>query len=302
MSNTKKFGMLITLLFLVLVPSLLHATNAEQMQRAKTLLNIAQVADTNIKEALTELESRGVSISENALELYQEGVALAEEAAALMEKGNYSGASTTVVEALQRFKETLRLVYEVLPKTSTEAEVLAERIITLRAEVNRTYNYVNRLEQLTSRAQVAGYNSTTLKDLIDYMKDKLEHALELLDSLNVEGASRELAATRSMLNQSLVLYKRLSTDVKLVKAEVFLTATEEKFPELKANVTALSQRLPEQDKNSALTALNSAEDRLQNARAYITNAQIDETINELVEYTEKVRESLKYVQAVVEKP
>jgi hypothetical protein len=272
------------------------------MQRAKTLLDMMKVANTNVNETLTDLESKGISIPENALELYQEGLALAEDAAALMQKGNYSGASFTVVEALKKFKDILRLVYEVLPKTSEEAEALAERIIILKDEVNRTYNYVNRLEQQVSRAQTAGYNSTALENLINGMKDNLEHTLELLDGLNVEGALRELAATRSMLNQSRILYKRLSTDVKVVKAEVFLTTTEENFPALKADVTALSQRLPEQEKNSALTALNSAENRLQNARAYISNAQIDETINELVEYTEKVRESLKYVQAVIEKP
>jgi len=189
-------------------------------------------------------------------------------------------------------------VYKILPKTPDEAEVIAERIISLKVAVSRAYEYVRRLELLTARAQNAGHNCTALEGLIDEVKVHLDNALRKLDGLSVVDASRELLSVKALLNRSLVLYRRLSSNVKLVKAEAFLAETETRFPVLRANVTALSQRLPEAEKDATSAALSRASVNLQNARVFIEKAKIEEAVGELVEYRESVKESLRYVQSV----
>ena len=301
MLRPKRLGILALFPLILLAPSFLNATNAqndEKARNAKALLDIVEEANAGVKETFDELESAGILVPDEAAELYREGSESAEEASNLIALRDYPGASSAAVEALQRFKDALRIVYRILPKTPDEAEVIAERIISLKVTVNRVYEYVKRLEQLTARAQDAGHNCTTLKKLIYEAEIRLEKAYEKLDGLDIEGASRELASFRSLLNQSVVLYRRLRSSVKLAKAEVFLTEAEARFTVLKANITAASLRLPEEEKNATLVALNKALYRLQNARVLMEATQVDETIEELMEYKERLKESLKYVQSV----
>ena len=301
MPSPKRFGIIVLFPLILLAPSFLNATNArndEKARNAKALLDIVEATSAGVKETFDELESAGILVPDDAAELYREGFEITEEASGLMGLGDDSGASSAAVEALQRFKSALQIVYRILPKTPDEAEVIAERIISLKVTVNRIYEYVRRLEQLTARAQDAGHNCTTLKKLIYEAEIRLEKAYEKLDGLDIEGASRELASSKALLNQSLVLYRRLSSNVKLAKAEVFLTEAEARFAVLRANITAASLRLPEEEKNATLVALNKAVYRLQNARVFMEATRVDETIEELVEYKERVEESLKYVQAV----
>lgn len=301
MLRSKRLGILVLFPLILLAPSFLNATNAqndEKARNAKALLDIVEEADAGVKETLDKLESAGILVPDDAAKLYREGSESAEEASNLMASRDYTGASSAAVEALQRFKSALRIVYEILPKTPDEVEVIAERIISLKVTVSRTYEYVKRLEQLTARAQDAGHDCATLKKLIYEAEIRLEKAYEKLDGLDIEGASRELASSRSLLNQSLVLYRRLRSSVKLAKAEVFLTETEARFTVLKTNITAASLRLPEEEKNATLVALNKALYRLQNAKVLMEATQVDETIEELVKYTERLKESLKYVESV----
>ena len=301
MLKPKTFGILALFPLILLAPSFLDATDAQhdaEVRNAKALLDIVEVASAGVKETFDELRSHGILVPHDAAKLYREGCESAKEASDLAALGDYSGASFAAVEALQRFKSALQIAYWILPKTPDEAEVVAERIISLKVTVNRTYEYVKRLEQLTARAQSAGHNCTAIRNYIHEAEIRLDKAYEKLNGLDIEGASRELASSKALLNQSLVLYRRLSNNVKLAKAEVFLTETEKRFAVLKANITALSQRLPEEEKNATLVALNKADYLLQNARILMETTQVDETIEELVEYRERLRESLRYVQSV----
>ena len=297
----KRLTIAVLLPLILLVPSLLNATNAqnsENMRNAKALLDTVEVASAGVSETFDELEAAGILVPNDAAKLRREGLQRAEKASDLMTAGDYVGASSTAVEALQRFKGALQIVYKILPKTPDEAEVIAERIIGLKVAANRAYEYVKRLELLTARAQEAGHNCTSLKGLIDDAKAHLDNALRKLDGLSVVDASRELVSAKALLNRSLVLYGRLSSNVKLVKAEAFLAETETRFPVLRANVTAFSQRLPEEEKAATSAALSKASINLQNARVFIEKAKIEEAVEELVEYRERLKESLKYVQSV----
>jgi hypothetical protein len=297
----KRFGLLVLFLLILLAPSLLNAISVqsdENARNAKALLEIVEVANASVKETFDEIESSGILLPDDASKLYQEGLLLAGEASDLMTSGDYAGASSAAVAALERFKNALRIVYGILPKTPDEAEAIAERIISLKVAVNRTYEYVKRLEQLITNAQNVGHNCTTLRKLVHEAEIRLENAFNDLDGLRVERASGELASAKALLNMSLVLYRRLRDDVKLAKTEVFLVEAEKRFPALSANVTALSQRLPEQEKNAAVTALDKAHISLRNARVFIETAKIDQTLDELVKYRERLKESLRYVQAV----
>ena len=297
----KRLAFAVLLPLILLVPSLLDATNTqnnENIGNAKALLDTVEVASAAVGETFNDLEAAGILVPNDAAELRREGLLRAEQASSLMAAGDYVGASSASVEALERFKGALQIVYKILPKTPDEAEVIAERIISLKVAASRAYEYVRRLELLTARAQDAGHNCTALEGLIDEAKVHLDNALRKLDGLSVVDASRELLSVKALLNRSLVLYRRLSSNVKLVKAEAFLAETETRFPVLRANVTALSQRLPEAEKDATSAALSRASVNLQNARVFIEKAKIEEAVGELVEYRESVKESLTYVQSV----
>jgi hypothetical protein len=101
--------------------------------------------------AFSRLNAQNIAVPQAAETAYNEGLAHANEAASLMTQENYSAANIKAVEALQKFKEALRLLETASPVEPTEAEVTAAESISLKANISRTTEQVKRLENLTAK-------------------------------------------------------------------------------------------------------------------------------------------------------
>ena len=300
--DPKRIGIVIFSLLILLMPvSFLHAAFSqkrdEQLYRTKALLGIVEAVNATVKETFDTLEARDIPVPAKAQSFYHEGLLLAEGATKLVDKGNYSEASSRAVEALQMFREALRLTSGYLQTEPTEAEVIADRIIRLKTEINRTYEYARRLEDLADRALIVGLDLSDFETSIADARTHLETALEKLGELKVEEAAVDLADATSLLNESLRFQNTLANDVKVMKTERFLAEARKRLSIVKANITAVSETMPELEKNASLTALSRAEQSLESATGLMAKNMVDETIGELVKFAVNLDESLSYLEA-----
>jgi hypothetical protein len=154
--NQKKVAIIVLLaLVLSMTFAFLNPTqaiaNEEQKQKAETLISILNNDNNTIVSAFSRLNAQNIAVPQAAETAYNEGLAHANEAASLMTQENYSAANIKAVEAMQKFKEALRLLETASPVEPTEAEVTAAESISLKANISRTTEQVKRLENLTAK-------------------------------------------------------------------------------------------------------------------------------------------------------
>ena len=125
----------------------------------------------------------------------------------------------------------------------------------------------------------------------------MENATRNLEKLNIDGATEELRATRTLLEESKEYLNSLINLVKIANTEKYLEAAKARVSTSKANITN-SAALSPQNKTRAITALNNSETNLENASDLIENGMVDDAIGELEEAKKWEDESRKYLNSV----
>lgn len=300
--NLKKPAVIIVLVsvlltsFAVFNPTLAQ-TNEEQRLKAESLLNILGNVNTTVSEAFARLDAKNIPVPTYAVTNYNQGIAHAQEAVNLIDQENYSEASREAIKAMQSLKKALIILEEASPIEPTESELTAEQVISLKANITRAYEYVERLENLTIKARDAGYSTTDLESSLLSARNHLKDASDKLQDRDLAGAAEELRTARTLLVNLKELYERLANSVKISNTEKYLEAAEARVSESKNNVTNSSSLSPE-NKTNALVALNNSEISLENARDLIDENRVDEAIDELEEAKRWEDESLKYLPSL----
>lgn len=291
--------LVLSMTFTVLNPTL-ALTNEDQKQKAETLLKILDNDNISIIEAFSKLDAQNITVP-NAETTYNEGLAHAEEAFRLMNEENFSEASIEAVEAMQKFEETLRILEDASPVEPTETEVTAEEAISLKANITRTIEHVERLENLTAKAATAEYDTTAIEKRLSEIKQHLENAARELSALNLDGAAEERLIAKTLLDELREPFARLTNLVTASNTEKYLEAAEIRVSATKTNITSSAALTPE-IKEDAITALNNSEKNLANARDFIENNDVDEAIEELEEAKKWEEESNRAIASVAATP
>ena len=291
--------LVLSMTFTVLNPTL-ALTNEDQKQKAETLLKILDNDNISIIEAFSKLDAQNITVP-NAETTYNEGLAHAEEAFRLMNEENFSEASIEAVEAMQKFEETLRILEDASPVEPTETEVTAEEAISLKANITRTIEHVERLENLTAKAATAEYDTTAIEKRLSEIKQHLENAARELSALNLDGAAEERLIAKTLLDELREPFARLTNLVTASNTEKYLEAAEIRVSATKTNITSSAALTPE-IKEDAITALNNSEKNLANARDSIENNDVDDAIEELEEAKKWEEESNRAIASVAATP
>jgi hypothetical protein len=304
--NQKKVAIIVLLTlvlsitFTVLNPTL-ALTNDNQKQKAESLLSILSNGNMSIVEACSRLDAQNITVPQTAETTYNEGLEHAEEAFSLMSEENFSEASIEAVEAMQKFEETLKILEDASPVEPTETEVTAEEAISLKANITRTIEHAERLENLTAKAAAAGYNTTAIEKTLSEIKQHLENATRKLSAMNLDGATEELVIAKTSLENLKEPFDRLTNRVKSSNTEKYLEAAEIRVAATKQNITS-SAALTSEVKEDAIAALNNSEKNLANARDLIENNDVDEAIEELEEAKKWEEESNRAIASVAATP
>jgi hypothetical protein len=239
------------------------------------LFSLVQNANATVTETYSRLEANATAIPQDSLTAYNQALLLANEAASQLQAGNISDANSKAIQALQKFKEALRIVYEAFPEQPTEAQITLERTVALQSAIDRSYEQLQRLENLTGFAAATGYNTTALEDKIETAKALLANASLSLNQQNLEAASNSTAEAKTLIENLLSNVNTLAATLKVQRLEAYVTQTEARLATLRTEATTAQNA-------ASLTALNSADASLASAKDYLEKQQINETLSALV--------------------
>jgi len=281
-------------LIVVALSALVLASSSASLQqppseKTQDLFSLFQNANSTVSKVFRQLKADGETVPQASLDEYNQALVLAEESESLSQAGNYSEADEKIVQALQKLKEALRIVYATLPEQPTETEISLERTVQLKSSINRYYEQLQRIENLTRLAASVGYNTTTLEDKIQNIKALLDRASNNIEQKRFEAASENLADAKNLSDRILSSVNNFAADLKIQRIATYINKTQERLDTIRETAEALSNE-------ASLAAVDNAETSLANAKEYLEEQRINETLSELADSKVSEDEAVEYLK------
>jgi len=277
----------IALSALVLASTTTAQEDVAAKEKTEDLFSVFQKANATLTEIFQQFRADGKIIPQASLKQCNQAFLLAEESRNLLQTGNYSDASNRIVEALQKLKEALRIIYTTYPEQT--AETALEKAVQLKSSIIRYYGQLQRIENLTHIAASAGYNTTTLEANIRTAKSLLKTASDNVDAKRFEAASNNLAEANALSDTLLSLVNQFAIDLETQRVQTYIIQTETRLAIIREKAESASN-------TASLTALENAETSLDNAKDYLENQRIDETLSELANSRTSEEEAVEYLK------
>jgi hypothetical protein len=263
--------------------------DTDTKDKTEDLFSLLQKANATVVEIFRQFKADGKTIPQASLNEYNQALLLAEESRSLLQAGNYSEAESKIIQALQKLKEALRIVYTTIPEQPTETETALERTVQLKSSINRYYEQLERIENLTRFAAAVGYNTTTLETKIQTIKSLLDRASNNIDQKRLEVASDNLAEAKTFIDRLVDALNNIAANLKIQRLETYIAQTEVRLDEIRTIADSLSN-------TASLAALNNAETSLDNAKEYLEKQRINETLSELANSKASEEEAVEYLK------
>jgi len=286
---------MLTLIVVTLSALVLASTSATVQNDTSTkdktedLFALLQKANVTVVEIFRQLEADDKTIPQASLNEYDQALILAEESRSLLQSGNYSEAESKIIQALQKFKEALRIVYTTIPEQPTETETALERAEQLKSSINRYSEQLQRIENLTRFAATVGYNTTALETNIQTVKALLDSASSNIAQKRFEAASVNLADAKALIDRLVNALNNIAANLKIQRLQTYIAQTEVRLAAIKETAISLSS-------TASLAALDNAETSLNNAKEYLEKQQINETLSELANSRASEEEAVEYLK------
>jgi hypothetical protein len=245
-----------------------------ELNKANSLFSVLEEANATVVKVFHQLDAKGVATPEDSLAQYNQALLLADEAVTLMQVGDYSEASLRIVQALQRLRESLRIVYTTVAVQPTEFEVKVEKAVTINGSINRCFEQLLRIENATGTAKLNGYNTTLLEAKIQSARSLLQEATRNLDEGRFEAASDSVAEAKVLIDDLSNSLGELAVDLKVQRLSAYIMEAEVRLESLKARAISISSA-------ASLTYVNQAETSLNSAKEYLQHQLLNETLFEL---------------------
>ena len=286
---------MLTLIVVTLSALVLASTSATVQDdigtkdKTEDLFALLQKANVTVVEIFRQLEADDKTIPQASLNEYDQALILAEESRSLLQSGNYFEAESKIIQALQKFKEALRIVYTTIPEQPTETETALERAEQLKSSINRYSEQLQRIENLTRFAATVGYNTTALETNIQTVKALLDSASSNIAQKRFEAASVNLADAKALIDRLVNALNNIAANLKIQRLQTYIAQTEVRLAAIKETAISLSS-------TASLAALDNAETSLNNAKEYLEKQQINETLSELANSRASEEEAVEYLK------
>ena len=296
LKTVSKWLVILPLLVVTLSVFVLSSSQASLQQplseKTQDLFLLLQNANASISSIFQQLEADGETVPQASQYEYNQALVLAEESEILIKAGKYSEANIKIILALQKLKETLRIIEEVIPWQQTEAELNLELVVQLRSSMNRYYEQLERIENLTNFAASVGYNTTHLEDMIQTIRNLLETASTNIDQKNFEMASENLAEAKAIGIQTIDAISNFADNLKIQRIATYIDKTHDRLDAIRKTAEAVSNE-------ASLVAVDNAEASLETAEEYLEEKRLNETLSELAKSKESEDEAVEHLKPSV---
>jgi tetratricopeptide (TPR) repeat protein len=295
LKRESKWLAILSLIVVTLSALILASRSASVQQTTATsdktqdLFSLLQESNTIVTEIFRQLEADDKTIPQVSLNEYNQALILAEESRSLLQAGSYSEADGKIVRALQKLKEALRIVYTTVPEQPTETETALERTVQLKSSMNRYYEHLERIANLTRLSATVGFNTTTLETKIQTIKSLLDRASSNIDQKRFEAASDNIAEAKTLIDRILRSLNNFAADLKIQRIVTYISQTETRLDAIRETAESLSN-------DASLAALDNADTSLDNAKEYLENQRINDTLSELANSKESEEEAVEHLK------
>lgn len=278
---------LLALLMLISDPArALIQQTATSKEKAGVLISILRRANNTVTMLFHWYEANNIQVPQESLSEHDQAMDLAEEIENLYRAGNYLEASSKTIQALQRLKETLRILFQNSTLQQSEAERNLEKVSSLNSTINRYLDQLQNMESLLKTASTASLNATSLDTKIATVKSLLHNASSYLAQNNFEAVSTCITEADNSIKQLMTTLNDWTTELKAQRLEKYINQTETRLTAIRLQVTSVSI-------TGSLTALQQAETSINLAKGYLEKQLYSQTITELISARESEEQAIQ---------
>lgn len=259
-------------------------SSEDEQITVQELIDILQKAEEYAVEEFDKVRSQGVTIPQAAEQSLNDGLSVAEEAVQSFNQGNLSGAKILALEALQHFRDALDRIEEI-----NDIEAQAQRLICLREAASRAESIITNLEAIADQSELAGYDVSEIRQLLETAEQHLNNAMGFLDEAQSDSAESELSETWQTLSLVLIETKKIAEFEKVGLAMSFMDGIEERIFDVEEKLATLP--IPPFVKYLINSILNGVKSLLAEAESLINEGNIDEAIDKLQEASQELKEA-----------
>ena len=272
--------------------------NSEDL-RTNKLLDIIETSRYQVVKTFSRIEDDGATIPDASRDKYLEGRSKEEYAVKLRDAGLYEQASLNAIEAMRKYKEAIKIAeQEATTPQMHETEIIAEKTIGLSETVTREKDNINRLEVLTVEAEKKGFNVAIMRSNIRQAEAILNNGDMLLQTGNVEKASRELDTAKNIIDKSMRDLNQVTKIIKAQKAEVYFQQTEKMLHSYEQRIEESHEALTPQEQAAAKEAIQDSKIQMEEIKKDLEAGNVDDAIEgfENVEVLAEIPEDINPAQ------
>ena len=265
----------------------LEPAEEELKNKAAFLISTFNNSNASVTQTISTLRERGIEISQSSFMAFREAQVLADQSVIKNQEENFSEATNLAVQALQKLKDTLSIIYRTTNVTQTEQEINTQLTINLRNTIDRNYKTLQRLENMTNSTATHGTNVTAITQKIGTIKANLEAATSSLNQGNISQAENETNQAETLIDELTVYFDSLAVSFKLERVAAYINNTEQRLSSLKQELNSVSNQLSSTAQTEASAAITQAENSLTKAKQFLNSQQVSQTIDELAKVNEQ---------------
>jgi hypothetical protein len=267
--------------------------------RTNKLLEIIETSRYQVVKTFSRIEDDGATIPDASRDKYLEGRSKEEYAIKLRDEGLYEQASLNAIEAMRKYKEAITIAEQAgtTPKMH-ETEIIAEKTIGLGETVTREKDNINRLEILTVEAEKKGFNVAIMRSNIRQAEAIINNGEVLLQTGNVEKASRELDTAKNIIDKSMRDLNQVTKIIKAQKAEIYFQQTEKMLHSYEQKIEESHEALTPQEQAAAKEAIQDSKIQMEEIKKDLEAGNVDDAIEgfENVEVLAEIPEDIDPTQ------
>ena len=270
----------------------------DDLKKAEYLFSILEESNSTVIEIFHRLEGQGIEIPQESYNEYDQALLLAGESQRLIQLGDYSQAENRIIQAFEKFRESLNLAYGKIDDQTLQVTTI-EKYFLIQSTLNRYKELLEQIKNLTETISKAGFNTTILRERIQTISSLLIRASNNLEQGNLALALRDAAEAKKIADNLISRLKDFAANLKIERLEQYITNTEERLALIRRTVDSLSAVYPPTTIDNVISALEIAESSLDNAKIYLENDQITNSLVELANSKESEEEAVSYLKPAI---
>ncbi len=305
MINKKMLSVLVASILLMPIGSSMYLAYGKTTQGNKDpsdtydkLLGLFEKSNSTVVRALLSLEDQNLTVPDAVITNYNNGLYFANESIQLRAKLNFTGATESLMLAMQYMKQAMRGIEEDFGEVETEEEEEISVAYGILETASRLNNTINRLEDIAEEAEASGINASAVRIRLALLRERLLRLRERIIAGNLTEAAGELNSSKLILGQVMAALNAIKKAYRINQTIHFLDIVEKR---LLKSYEVISKHIENSEipgwvKNltaeHAKHGLQIGINRILTLRTLLLEGKLNETIIELQELKDNLAEVL----------